>query len=94
MKTAIEITEKFNIKSYSNKDDAFENGNGDNFFNLENGQIVCISENHPVYLELINNGFEDELTIYLIKKKVISERFIDQYTDAAGMCYSDADSGL
>jgi len=47
-----------------------------------------------VYLELVNNGFEDELTKYLIKKKVISERFIDQYTDAAGMCYSDADSGL
>jgi hypothetical protein len=94
MKTAIQITEKFNIASYSTKDAAFENGNGDSFFTLENGQIICVSENHPVYAELVDNGFDEEYTIYLKNKEKVSERFIDQYTDANGMCYSDADSGL
>ena len=94
MKTATQIAEKFNIEAYSNKDLAFENGSGDNFFTLENGLIICISENHPAFLELINNGFDDDVTKYLIKKNIVSERFIDLYTDSNGMCYSDADSGL
>ena len=67
MTTAKQIAEKFNISSYLTKDVAFELGNGDNFFTLENDQIICISENHPAFLELIDNGFETDLMKYLKK---------------------------
>jgi len=64
MKTSIKLP-----KSYQSKDDAFQFGEGDNFFILENGEFICVSENNPIFEEMINAGMKTELMIYLEKKQ-------------------------
>jgi hypothetical protein len=55
----LQILKKANFpKSYSTQDEAFDNGTGDYFFILPNKQLICISENDDLFIELLDNGFE------------------------------------
>lgn len=66
IKNNLEVLKKVNW--YSSKNEAFQNGTGDNFFLVE-GFWTCISENDPIFVELKNSGYKTELEIYLSKLK-------------------------
>lgn len=65
----LEILKKANFpQSYPTQDLAFENGTGDNFFPLPDGNMICISENDPLFIELIEAGFKTLIQLFLEKK--------------------------
>jgi hypothetical protein len=53
----------YKLKFYPTKNMAFEYENGDNFFIIDN-LWVCLSENNPLFLEMLKAGYKTELQIY------------------------------
>jgi len=69
-KMTTQTQNKLNLpKSYSTQDEAYFNGSGDNFFQLNDGSFICVSENDELYFDLINNGYKTLLQIYMEKYK-------------------------
>jgi len=63
-----EILKTLNLPtSYLTQADAFEFGTGDRFFPLPDGTMICISENHELYMQLVNAGFKTLTMLYIEK---------------------------
>lgn len=52
------------LSFYPTKDQAFENGQGDNIYQID-GMWTCISRNDPRNIELAKAGFKTDYQIYL-----------------------------
>ena len=60
-----EILKTLNLpQSYLTQAEAFEFGTGDNFFPLPDGTMICISENHELFMQLVNAGFKTLLELH------------------------------
>ena len=63
-----EILKTLNLpQSYLTQAEAFEFGTGDSIFPLPDGTMICISENHELYMQLRNAGFKTLTMLYIEK---------------------------